>query len=56
MPELGNEGVQDDTPAGPVLLVPQVLAVQLLPELAATGEQEATPVGPVVSVVQFVLV
>ena len=48
--------MHEDTPVGPVLLVPQVVAVQLLPELAATGVQEATPVGPVVSVVQLVAV
>jgi len=56
LPEAGPEAVQEDTPVGPVLLVPQVVAVQLLPEPAATGEHEATPVGPVVSVVQFVVV
>lgn len=48
--------MQVETPVGPVLLVPQVVAVQLLPALAATGVQEATPLGPVVSVVQFVVV
>ena len=37
-----------------VLLLPQLVAVQLLPALAAIDAHEETPVGPVVAVLQVV--
>ena len=48
--------MHDATPLGPLLLVPQFVAVQLLPALAATGVHEETPTGPVVTVLQLVAV
>lgn len=48
--------MHDDTPVGSVLLLPQVVAVQLLAMSAVIGEHDDTPVGPVVRVVQLVAV
>jgi hypothetical protein len=49
LPALAATGVHDETAVGPVVAVPQVVAVHVFAALAATGVQTAIGVGPVVT-------